>query len=151
MQTKANAILSLILFFCFSSAANSGQIYKWVDENGKVHFGDRPNSNQSQQEVELKPLNTVGSGDSSRKTTQQKMLNSFQKRREEEAKNKQQQRQLRIANQQKCRMSKARLANIENASGVYTMGSDGKRKYYDSNKRENIVAKKKRDISRYCR
>lgn len=31
-----------ILLLCFCLPASAGQIYKWVDEKGRVHVGDRP-------------------------------------------------------------------------------------------------------------
>jgi glutaredoxin len=37
--------------------ASAGQIYKWVDENGRVHIGDRPPSSVDAQPLELR-INT---------------------------------------------------------------------------------------------
>lgn len=49
----------LILWFLIFSAADAG-IYKWVDEGGKVHFGDRPPSTASSETVSLR-INTIES------------------------------------------------------------------------------------------
>lgn len=35
-------ILSLALILATASAGAAAQAYRWVDENGKVHYGDRP-------------------------------------------------------------------------------------------------------------
>jgi Domain of unknown function (DUF4124) len=46
-------LLSMTLIFC---APVSAQIYKWVDADGKVHFGDKPrdpNATSDAQQVEL--------------------------------------------------------------------------------------------------
>jgi glutaredoxin len=51
----------LLLFVLLLSACNShGAIYKWVDENGKVHFTDNPPDAAQAEEVELQ-INTYTS------------------------------------------------------------------------------------------
>lgn len=37
--------------FCFTSA--SADIHKWVDENGKIHYGDRPPESSNIQTLEI--------------------------------------------------------------------------------------------------
>ena len=39
--------LSLALILATACTAASAQAYRWVDEKGKVHYGDRPPSNAS--------------------------------------------------------------------------------------------------------
>jgi glutaredoxin len=36
------AIVLLLAAVCASDAVAAGKVYRWVDENGKVHFGDAP-------------------------------------------------------------------------------------------------------------
>jgi len=50
----------LLLAFLYSSYVLAGNLYKWVDENGNIHYGDeRPTENSHQvEEVELQPLNS---------------------------------------------------------------------------------------------
>lgn len=38
----------------------AGEIYKWTDENGKVHFGDKTNAPKQSQEVIVKPVSGTG-------------------------------------------------------------------------------------------
>ncbi|MBK1885099.1 MULTISPECIES: DUF4124 domain-containing protein [unclassified Marinobacter] len=47
----------VFVFFLFVLVASPGyaQIYKWVDENGKVHFSDRKDHRIEQEEVRVKP------------------------------------------------------------------------------------------------
>ncbi|OOZ37659.1 DUF4124 domain-containing protein [Solemya velesiana gill symbiont] len=40
-----------------ASSSATAEIYKWVDEHGKIHFGDRPSRQLDVEEVELR-LNT---------------------------------------------------------------------------------------------
>ncbi len=48
----------LILVFClFMSATASSEIYKWLDDQGRVQFGDRPPPDRKQDPIELR-INT---------------------------------------------------------------------------------------------
>jgi glutaredoxin len=40
---------------CVSMGVSAAGIYKWVDKQGNVHFGDRPPVTQNAEPVELKP------------------------------------------------------------------------------------------------
>ncbi len=49
----------LILFIiCIISLPANATIYKWVDEDGNVVFGDQPPVNRKKQEIKQAPLNT---------------------------------------------------------------------------------------------
>ena len=45
-------LAGLAIFVLFSSLA-SGEIYKWVDENGKIHYDDRPPQTRNAQRLEI--------------------------------------------------------------------------------------------------
>lgn len=51
------AVTPVLLFSLFMIFANSGyaKIYKWVDEDGKVHFSDREDRSVEQEVVNVKP------------------------------------------------------------------------------------------------
>jgi hypothetical protein len=42
---RARPMLCLLLAACACGAAAAGDIYRWVDENGKAHLSDRPPPN----------------------------------------------------------------------------------------------------------
>ena len=42
----------MILVFIFSSGFTNAGVFKWVDENGNTHFGDRPQS-KSVKEIKI--------------------------------------------------------------------------------------------------
>ena len=53
--------LSALPLFLHTHQPAAQTIYKWVDQNGKVHFTDRPPVQQETERVELRPLNTYTS------------------------------------------------------------------------------------------
>ncbi|MCP5439966.1 MAG: glutaredoxin family protein [Chromatiaceae bacterium] len=57
MRKRASSIF-LLLFVCVAlSNAAHAEIYRWVDENGKVHFSDKPSWSHSSEQVTLR-INT---------------------------------------------------------------------------------------------
>lgn len=59
----------VFLLLCFSLPASAGQIYKWTDEKGRVHIGDRPPSSVKAQPLKLR-INTYRGGMPDRSATQ---------------------------------------------------------------------------------
>ncbi|MFV8780860.1 DUF4124 domain-containing protein [Microbulbifer sp. SA54] len=51
--------LALLIVLAASLPAAAGELYRWVDDEGKVHFGDRPPLEAKAEAVgsQLKPLN----------------------------------------------------------------------------------------------
>jgi hypothetical protein len=58
VRTLAKYCAILFSLTCVASDTNA-EIYKWVDDSGNIHFGDRPPKNQRSKEIgsTLKPLN----------------------------------------------------------------------------------------------
>ncbi len=51
------AAVFLLVALCATGFASAG-VYKWVDEDGNIHFTDKPSSEQSGEEVELGEINS---------------------------------------------------------------------------------------------
>jgi glutaredoxin len=51
--------LLLIIFFSTLPASQAEEVYKWVDENGKLHFGDKKPKDQKIEKVNLKVINSI--------------------------------------------------------------------------------------------
>ncbi len=60
MEKPALSILIISSLVLLSSYTVNAEIYKWVDEQGKIHFTDNPPKNKQAEEVKLK-INTYSS------------------------------------------------------------------------------------------
>lgn len=58
MLMKTWKILLGLVLVVAASGVHS-QIYKWVDENGKIHYSDRKPPSQETEEITLKPTNVM--------------------------------------------------------------------------------------------
>lgn len=53
--------LLLIILFTAILPSHAEQVYKWVDEHGKVHFGDKKPKEQEVEAIDIKIINSIES------------------------------------------------------------------------------------------
>ena len=142
------------VFFCLllgGAAAQAGQIYRWVDEQGKSHFGDRPQKDVTTQEVQLKPLNSVEGPKAARQEQQQKLLESYDRSREEKAKTDEEQKRQQAQKNRQCDKMRQTFEYYERSSLMFEKQANGGRRYLDDKQRDTEVANLKAAIARDCR
>ncbi len=146
--------IRLLLIFIIATAppAYAG-VYKWVDEQGKVHFSDRPTSAQARQ-LKLKKSPQQGTSAvpnaAQRQITQQRMLDMYQQEREkrEAARKKKKADAKKLA--QRCANARDRLRRYE-SSRLYENLPNGERRYFSEAEREKTISNLKGNIKRYCK
>lgn len=57
-QSTSSSLTSILLFgflyICCAPKGHAFQVYKWVDENGRVHYGDRANAPANGKKLDIK-------------------------------------------------------------------------------------------------
>ncbi|KZZ45097.1 hypothetical protein A3759_10845 [Thalassolituus sp. HI0120] len=152
-----NYTVTLLLSFWLTAGVVEAQVYKWVDDNGKVHFGDQPPRNKpvAAEKVELKiaprPTNEPLASEAERVRRQQQLLQTLsqerQQREEKRAKAK-------VAKERKaalCKRLAAKRDEMLRANAIYTTNENGEREYMDESKgtayREDLVALYKKECA----
>ena len=143
------------LFLLAVCASNPGfsyaEVYKWVDEQGNVHFGDRPPQKEKATNLSdsLKPLNlsTDLSNPGMIRNAEQARQDELNRTRQE------QQRKQQIANskeyQQYCKEAKQRLRNISGPVVFYD--EQGKQGKVTANEREKMEQELRNEIEKKCK
>ena len=132
-----NRIYGLILTLAFSFTASSSysEVYRWVDEQGKVHFGDKAHANKQAEDISarLKQQNSDESAQRTKQTLQQ--IDHRQQAKQTEAQQKQaQSNQKNEQRQRSCRDAKRRLRILQ-----------GPVVFYDENNQQIKVSEKQRE------
>jgi len=144
---------ALILFTCLSVSAYA-EVYKWVDADGKVHYGDRPNSSGAREiKVETAPSPSAGSKDT---INNQKAIDSWLKAREvERQQNKKKQAELRkeqAVQKRQCAELRNELSDLERGGVVwYDLDETGKRRYYSDKEIAAEIVDRKKIFKQNCR
>lgn len=104
-----------------------GQVYRWIDEQGRVHFGQQPQANDAQV-IEIRPQ--VVERDAATMEREQRAKRFFEARREEQAQTRQARQQQAADNAKECAQLRSRLASMPEGRRYYQPGTAGERRYY---------------------
>ena len=119
--------MRLILIAVLAAAASFGaygDVYKWVDQNGNVHYGDKPK--QGGDRVDVKPGSGTGepTGEEAEKIAKDR--------------------------QARCDQKKAKLATYKNAASVTETDSLGRVREYSQDEKQALIAKAEKDVADAC-
>ena len=140
-------------FLCAS--AHAGEIFKWVDEQGNVHYSQDPPMNKSAQPMNIKvPKTPAESEEASAQTAstaaekppagdedkaaEQKALQEAATRKREEAEKK------------NCQIAMKRLATITAGGRLYEVDENGERHYWDDQTLKAKQADAQKDVDQWC-
>ena len=146
--------LGLFVFLLCSTTAQA-DLYKWVDEQGKIHYSDQPASGKTKSETKLEIPNQPSNGatpDSS-KSWQEKDLD-YKKRQAsaaESAAKKQKEAQETKTAQENCAKSKNNLSQLESIVPVYTYDEKTGRSYLNEGQRTEAIEKARKSVAEWCK
>ena len=147
-----------ILYFCVTLFAialpviSVAGVYKWTDENGKVHFGDRP-PDQGAKEVRIDASPPPSSGIKAREQLerQQRLLQSYDEERQIKAKDKAKTDKLKARREKNCRIARARVENYRTSSYLFERDKEGKKIIYSHEQRAAIEKKAQAEVAHWCK
>ncbi len=153
MKRKQLLIGFAILALTGSGGVAANEIYKWIDEDGNVHYEDRPSGAASEQRLALSSKPTDNGA-------VQKRAEAFAERQEarEEARaaadaaaqTAEEAEAEAEANRKKCEDYRAQLQTIQLEAPLYREKPDGEREYLDDTQREEARARTQEKIAEYC-
>ena len=152
-QTAMRNIRLLFILVITTAGPAGAAIYKWVDEEGKVHFGDRPTSAQAQQlklHKNPQPATSTTPNAAQRQITQQRMLEIYQQEREEKKAAKKRRKEDAKKRAQQCADARDKLRQYERYR-LYKNLPNGEREYLSDSERERSISKLKNSIKRHCK
>ena len=136
-----------------SGLAAGGEIYKWIDENGNVHYEDRPLGKENvERVVDVRSRNTDNAAVAAR-LDQRRQARAAAREDDPEAPAEMSKEELRAEQQdrqQKCESYRAKLQAFLTAPRLYEEDEAGERNYLDE---DQIMARRSRveeKIQEYC-
>jgi len=141
-------------FYLFSSALHA-EVYKWVDENGKVHFSDKKTTS-SAEKVEIKDSTknqpSQQQGTSNQGIDKQKYLDFLESERQDKKEKKQQQQQELAQQKRRCTNLRDQLqAYEENQSLWYNLNEEtGERSYISEEELQKLISDLRTEIKSSC-
>lgn len=149
-----------LLFFSFIlmqmlNTATAAPVYKWIDEDGQVHYGSRA-EHKNAKEIEIKNR-YIDSGNSSaplsaqeRVDKQKRFLNALDaenKSISDEKRKKKEQAELKIT---RCNASRDQLRRYENSGALYDLDEKGNRILLNKKQYEQAMAQARARVEKWC-
>lgn len=147
---KAVVVGSVILL---AGSAMAGEIYKYVDEDGNVHYGDRPTGEATEQRMAVVSRGTSSASvdaqidqlrESDAERAEARKLREVE---EQEAADARAEAEERAA---KCQENRARLRSFGEARRLYKQDENGERVYLDETERTAAETRIRDLITEYC-
>lgn len=145
--------LILLYILTVPIAAHAG-VYKWVDDNGKVHYGDQPQVSQPTVEMNIDdtaPAPSFSDDVLSREEKRERLLQSMEEDRVEKQEKREKQQAAKEQNRQKCNQYRDRMRHYERANSLYKLDKDGNRVYISDADRISATKNLQAKIKKYCR
>ena len=136
----------------FALASHAG-VYKWVDKNGKVHYGDNPGEGGSSMEMNVDTTSTISppADDQSREEKRERLLRAMEEDRLELQQEREKQQAKKESYLKKCNYYRDKMRRYEHAQGIYKLDNKGNRIYMSATEREKSTRKLQAKINKYCR
>jgi hypothetical protein len=129
----------------------AAQMYKWVDEKGVTHYGERPPVGKKAQEVEQRLANPAPApGKASQPNWKDKDL-EFRGRRIESEQADTKQQQQKAVQDRICNQARDALSQMKLARRVYHLDAKGERVYQSDDERSASIARQEQLVSQNCR
>ena len=143
--------LPVVLALTLASTFAMADVYKWVDADGAVHYGDRPPADGTDsRSMTLPPAPTRDADHGQRSLKQQRLLEAFDAERAERDQAAAETAAAKREREYRCEKASRELARFERANIVYTTNDSGARIYMSDEERQKATAEARRWIGKHC-
>ena len=163
MTSGIKIVLSTGLFLLLTQLAQA-EIYKWVDEHGQTHYGEKPPAYNQAKKIQLRSQPGHSPSASSKQNTtiekpadtatrlekQKKLIRALsedRKQKKEQREKLQRMEKQRIRN---CAIAKDDLRRYENSSAVYKVDDKGNRITLPSSERDKSILRARAEAKKWC-
>lgn len=139
----------IMLWLALMPGMIMAEIYRWVDDSGRMHFGDRPPATGAEQIKlpETTPSPAPDAVDAELRTRVLKMLESERQRRTAQAA--EEERQLK-ARRDACEKTRNRLMRFRSVPHIYERQPDGQKRYLSDEERAVEESRMQAQLAKFC-
>jgi Domain of unknown function (DUF4124) len=144
--------LLLALAALATACPATAQIYKWVDENGHVYYGDRPEADSTSLQIPVDDDTAVAPANDvlTREEKRRRLLESMQEDRYEKSERRAKEKAERERERRLCNQYRDRQRLYESAGRLYNLDRDGNRIYMSIDERDKSTRELQRNINKHC-
>jgi len=143
-------VVKVVVLGLVCAPATAGQIYRWVDEAGQMHYGDRPVDDRAREVTVTPPPPVDQPGQERRLEAQRKLLKVLDEERQQQREAEAKAEQRREKRERRCRRAKAELVDYGRGGAMYELGEDGQRRFLSDAEIAQRIASWKEEAERWC-
>jgi hypothetical protein len=140
--------MRLLLCLLLLPALASAEIYRWTDEQGRVHFGQRPAAGAQAQQVEVKPQ--IIERDEQTREREERAARFYKARQAEQEQTRIQASEFRAERNAQCERLRQALSDIAPGQRYYQTMIDGSRHYYSDAELDTARQQLRDQLSEHC-
>ncbi len=140
-----------LITLSFLPAIAMSQVFSWKDENGKVHYGDRPPASKQADSRKLAAPPPVDA-EANRKALVERQFAEREKQQksQEEAKKTQENQAQTKEREANCQQARSNLAAVESGQVRFSVDAKGERVALDGAVRDAEIAKARKAVDSWC-
>lgn len=153
LKTRLLQTSLILLLFAVVASATAG-IYRWVDEDGHVQYGDRPppDVGESQEmDVRVQESSPPGNAPVDRQQARERLLQQYQTEREEKKEAAAKKRLEKKKADTRCAYAKRTLSEYLEHGRLYERLPNQERKYLTDQERDAEIAKARAEVKMWCK
>jgi len=130
----------------------ASEIYKWTDDQGNLHYEDRPIASANIERLDIVSRNTDNSAIQARQRADREAKATARQVAAEAPKemSKQELRAEQEKRQEQCQEYRDRLERFSNSQRLFKEGADGEREYLDEAQKVEAHNRVQQQINEYC-
>jgi uncharacterized protein HemX len=140
---------TLLLCTFLIAAGAQAEMYKWTDEQGNVHFSDKPHANARKLEIRTPRSSGIGASNHQRRS-QQDLLRDMQASRQQREQKAAENARAREQRERECTALRNRLRTYEEVDYVFYRDDSGKKKRLSRDYKKKEEQKLREQIAQNC-
>lgn len=146
-----NLSLLFMMFSALVSADSKAEIYKWTDENGRIHYDDKPPLTEKKELMDInESSNTIKAISESRADKRKKLLDAIDEDRQLKKENTEKEKKKKEKLTKQCHVAKDALTNYQRSRSIYDLDKDGNRVTLPASERDKIISNLQKQIEINC-
>jgi hypothetical protein len=142
----------LLIIICVLSAAVQAEVYKWIDEKGVVHYGDKQQDGAAiEMQVDTSESETTSESNVSRDEKRRRIADALEEDRLEKKETREKKKAERERNKRQCNRLKDKMKRMKKAAGLYKLDKEGNRVILSDQQRSRNEKSLSNQIKKYCR
>lgn len=140
-----------MLMLALPAVVVAGGVYKWVDEQGRTHYGDKPPAGQAQS-VDIDAAPAAAADQPAQQFEEQAVLKAMEEDRAEKKEQRAEEDRVRAQRKASCDQATANLNHVRTAGYLYVPTADPKNpRILDKNEHQAEIARAEQAVKQWCK